>query len=386
MNFTNKTFKPGEYEAFKQMALTKSIIRKIVSLAQLEFVDKQTIKFNGQVLPMTDNGFKEFIKILGLSQGQNKNIEGLLGEKYQQQLITVMRSALATNDDKHKVVMLLDPDYKVVGFNKSNQVILSNEGYLQVFEDVMNANPSMEIKNMAITDGGNLEISTINHNWQFDVARLKNEYFKSGLVFLNTPNAMVVNPFTERLTCTNGSTISEKGLSIILNSTEESHFKGFFDKLRSIQNISHVEDVFKSRVAKMMFASASMAEVYKVRRIVDEHVSNSDFDRDARVAVEHLIPTKWLEEQFKLEKYDITQMDHKAHQKIRSNLSVWDLVNRLTEVASNPAKHGVFLKHGTNSVFAMQREAGELMFKKQYDFEEPIKQIFQAPNMSESED
>lgn len=373
-------FKANEYEKFKQFALEKGVIRKIVSVGELVFVSPTEIHYiqNGKAHPfvMTDDAFKQFINILGLSHGALKKIEAALGSKNTTNLIDLMKAATSLSDSKHKVCMLISSiEAKVVGFRKSDKIVLSNKGYLELFEQVMDANPEMEIKQMAITEGGNLEISTVNKNWKFNVARLNDEYFNSGLVFLNTPQAMIINPFCERLVCTNGNIVTEKGHSMWLNTTEENALRDFMNAARNLKGALNVEDNFKLRIIKMMETTASLDEVYFVHRVVQANVMNADFDRDVKATLESLLPIKWIEEQYKQHGHDVLQMDKKDHQKIKTPLNIWQLANALTDIASNPRKHGLAFKYA-NSVFQMQRDAGELMFKKRYDFEEPFPQIF----------
>jgi len=372
-------FKPTDYDKFKQYALEKGVIRKIVSVSELDFKNAEVMSYNGTDFIVTLDAFNQFVKLLGLSTGVMKKVEQALGEKNSQQLLVMMKAAMSMKDEKHKICMLISHEGKIVGFRKSNQVVLSNKGYMALFEEVMNNNPGMQIKNMAITEGGNLEISTLNNNWQFNVAKLNDEFFKSGLTFVNTPGAMIVNPYCERLTCTNGNIVTEKGMSLILNSTEESHLNTFFDQVRNLKGALNVEDNMKQRIVKMMQTSASLAEAYMVRRTIEANVINSDFDRDVKATIEHLVHTKWLEAQFKAAGHDVLTMANSDLAKIRTDMNVWELANALTDIASNPAKHGVAFKHGVSSIFNMQREAGALMFKKRYDFEEPFTQIFNAP-------
>lgn len=372
-------FKPSDYDKFKQYALEKGVTRKIVSVSELDFKNAEVVTYKGSDFIVTKDAFSQFVKLLGLSTTVMQKIEQALGEKNSQQLLVMMKAAMSMKDEKHKICMLISHEGKIVGFRKSSQIVLSNKGYMALFEEVMNKNPGMNIRNLAITEGGNLEISTINNNWQFNVAKLNDEYFKSGLVFVNTPGAMIVNPFCERLTCTNGNIVTEKGMSLILNSTEESHFQTFFDQVRNLKGALNVEDNMKHRIVKMMQTSASLAEAYTVRRTIEANVINSDFDRDTKATIESFVPTKWLEAQFKAAGYDVLLMDNKDLAKIRTNMNVWELANALTDIASNASKHGVAFKHGTSSIFNMQREAGALMFKKRYDFEEPFPQLFEAP-------
>ena len=60
-------------------------------------------------------------------------------------------------------------------------------------------------------------------------------------------------------------------------------------------------------------------------------------------------------------------MDEKKKKAIRSMYTVWELVNKLTDLSSHPLRYGLSLRNGNASIFNLQKVAGELAFKEQYD-------------------
>lgn len=373
---TNQNFQPQDYDAFKEKALHNGIKRHTVSFGDFTLLTDKLIEHRGTQFEITEQAFKSLVKLCGMSNGQLENINKQLGEKTSHKLLEMMQVAMAGIPGKNKVCMLINSvNCKIVDFTKSAESVLSNNAYFKLFEDVMSNHAGMHIKNMAITENGNVEISVLNDNWEFNVGGLKEEFFKSGLVFINTPDSTIINPFNERLTCTNGMITASEGLSLILKNSDPNEVNGFFSAVRNLTGVLNFEKEFKMRVLRMMDTQASYAELISVRKGVEYHVANYT-DPYVRATVESFIPKMEVERAFMLHKINLSEIDKKSYKKIRTMLTVWDLVNKLTDLSSHPKTYGLALNSGNASIFALQREAGALAFKELYDLECEVKQIF----------
>lgn len=370
------TLDNNAYLNFKEKALNNGIIRRTISFTDITLVSDKIIQYAGVQFEMTEEAFKSLVKMCGLSNGQLEKINSALGEKTSNQLLKMMQMAMAGIPGKNSLCMLVNKTTtKIVGFSKAAESVLSNNAFFKLFEDVMNNHEGMEIKNLAITENGNVELSVINTNWEFNVGGLKDEYFNSGLVFINTPDSTIINPFNERLICTNGMVVAQEGLSLILKNSDPTHVNGFFDAVRNLKGVLNFENEFKSRVLRMMDTQASYAELLDVRRGVEYEVANMT-DQYTRATVESFIPKMEVERAFLVNKINLTDIDKKTYKKIRTMLTVWDLVNKLTDLSSHPQRYGLTLNHGNSSVFGLQKQAGELAFKDQYDLECQVPQVY----------
>lgn len=375
-NLSGDTITSDQYNAFKEKALNNGIVRRTIAYNDITLISERIAMYSGVQFEITEQAFKSLVKLCGLTNTTFEKINNTIGEKIGSKLLDLMKTALSGTPGKNTLCMLINKtNCKIVDFTKSAESVLSNSAYFNLFEDVMSNHAGMSIKNMAITENGNVEISVLNENWQFNVGGLKDEYFKSGLVFINTPSATIINPFNERLVCTNGMVIAEAGLSLILKNSDPTHVNGFFDSVRNLKGALNFETEFKRRIIRMMDTQSSYAELLKVRKAVESHVANM-LDPTVRETVESFIPKRQVEEAFMLHKINLVEVDSKSYKKIRTMLTVWDLVNKLTDLSSHASKYGLSLTHGNASVFALQKDAGELAFKDQYDLECSVKQVF----------
>lgn len=374
--FSGENMTSDQYESFKQSALSGTTVRKTIYFSDFSLIDETRIMYLGTEFLMTPEAFKSLVRFLGLNNVMMNKLNNTIGSNSGQKLLGLMKSALSSNDDKNHICMIIDKQStKIVDFVKSAQGVLSNGAFFGVFEDVMNNNKGMEIKNMAISNNDNVEISVINHNWEFNVSGLSDEYFKSGLVFINTPNATIINPFNERLICTNGMVVAEEGMSLILKNGDISHQNAFFDAARNLKGILSFEQEFKRRIIRMMDTTASYDELRQARHIMDYAVRDSERG-DIKETLEYFLPEMEVKRAFLKQNVDLMLLERNVWKRVRTPHTVWDVVNKLTDLSSHPIKHGLSLKDGNSSMFQLQKEAGNISFKPLYDLEVGIKQIY----------
>ncbi len=374
-------FTSGQYDLFKKQTLESGIIRKTITYGQFKLLSEQFIELiTGEtktIFEISAEAFKDLIKLSGLSNTQFNKINATLGEKAGQNLLKLMQTALSSEPGKNTLCMLVNKNTtRVEGFVKSAQGVLSNQAFFALFEDVMNNHKGMEIKNMSVSNNGNVEISVLNKNWEFNVAGLNDEFFHSGIALINTHDATIINPFNERLTCTNGMVVTEKGLSLILKNSDSEKVNGFYDAVRNLGGVLEFETAFKQRVIRMMNSVASYAELKECHGAVSYEVVDM-MNPENRNVVESFLPVREIQDAFMLQhRVNLSEVDKKMYKKIRTNLTVWDLVNNLTDLSSHPEKYGVNLRQGNSSVFNLQKKAGEISFKENYDLEMTVPQIF----------
>ena len=371
----------NDYQSFKRGVLNTNFFRKEVELSEITIVSDEKISYKGVEMDMTQDAFKDLVKLLGLTQGVVKTFENILSKEAKTKIITLMKSAHATIEKKHKICMLVTSNAVVCGFLRSiKEAVLSNNSFFQLFEEIMQIHSGMEIKTMALTKQGNVEITVVNRNWQFDIAGLKDEYFHSGMTFINMPDRTIINPFNERLVCTNGMVTQAKGMSLELLNSDATSINGFFDAVRNIKNMDYFQNEFKRRAMIMMKTVASYHEMKSVHNSIMNqvnfhHMTESDALM-ARTTIERFVPVSYVESEYMKNKVYLEEMDKKIWHQAKTNQTVWELVNALTDISSHSDRYMLPLVNGTASVFQMQKMAGELSFKSPLDLEAVLPNIF----------
>lgn len=378
---TNNINKTGtNYTDFKSGVLNSSFLKKEVSLGELTLLSDSLIRYKDLTMEMTETAFKSLIKLLGLTQGTVKAFGSILSPDFKMKILELMRTACATDSKKAIVCLMCNSNGLICDIRRSkNDVVLTNSAFLTLFEEVIAMHPGMEIKTMAFTKAGNVEITVVNRYWEFNIGGLKDEYFNTGMTFINTPDGCIINPFNERLTCTNGMVTQAKGMSLELRNSDVTSMNGFFDAVRKIKNMDYFQTEFKKRAMIMMKTVASYAEMKNAHSCVVSHIDlHNMYEMDAQVVrakIENFIPVHYVESQYLKANVDLASLDKKIWADAKTNQTVWEVVNAVTDISSHSDRYNMPLVNGTNSVFAMQKMAGELTFKEKYDLETVLPNI-----------
>lgn len=379
--FAGENLSADQYNSFKEQVMGGTVTRKTVMFSEFTLMSEEILNYRGVDFEMTKDAFKQLVRFVGLSSVALNKINNTIGGQSGNKLLGMMQNAMAGIEGKNTVCMIINKEtHKITGFAKTAQGVLSNESYFSLFEDVMNNHSGMHIKNMAVSAEGNIEISVINNNWEFNVDGLKDEFFKSGLVFINTPGYTVINPFNERLVCTNGLVVAEEGMSLVLKNANDKELNAFFDAARNLKGLDNFEKEFKKRIVRMMDTAASYNELKGVKTAMVDAIDHSD--PSVKETIEYYLCENEIRSAYLKQNIDLIMLDKKVWKTIPTMHTVWDLVNHLTDLSSHPHKHGLNLKEGNSSMFALQREAGELAFKDMFDLETPIKPLFNPKTQS----
>ncbi len=358
----------SKYLDFKSQALSSKLIKHEVPLCTVEILSEDKIKLAGTIVPITKEAFLNLIKILGLTNIFLSKFQNATNEKAKAELIKIMQTAACSDEKKSMVTLVLNQETKnIVAVVTKNSVGLTTNSFFKLFEDVMNNHKNMEIKNMSVR-GNTVEISVVNKDWEFNIGGLKDEYFHTGLVFIQTPNETVICPFNERLTCTNGMVVQTKGSSIILKHSDATSVNGFISHITNIKGLSFFEQEFKIRVMKMINTVASYAEMKMVYDNLKYHIDTEDPFVKAKVM--QFVDVDYVWKQYMNQKFDLLKADKDLLKKVKTHMSVWELVNGLTDLSSHAEQHNIRFKYeGDYSVFQLQKLAGELVMKDPLDLE-----------------
>lgn len=358
------------YKAFKDRAMNAIHIRRETALSDIEIISDEIISVTGVNIPITPKAFFALVKLLGLNKTSVENFGEILGAEAKKALVNLMRKAVLSNQDKNKVVLLMNSETKTItDVIRNVNAVLTNGAFFSLFEDVMNANTGMVIKNMAVNHQGHIEISVINPNWEFDIAGLKDEYFHTGMVFILMPDQTIICPFNERLTCTNGMVTQHKGTSLILKNSDATSINGFFDKVREIKDMSYFQHEFKARASKLMTITASFNELNFAKSTVEAELDMNDMWNKAKI--EQFFDYQFVVDSYAAQKFDllIAHKDDKIWKQAKTDKTVWELVNALTDISSHADRDKLHFREKTASVFRLQRSAGALFFKEPLDLE-----------------
>lgn len=358
------------YKAFKQTAANAVFIRKELPFSEIDILSDEIIRVSGVMVNITPKAFSAMVRALGLGKQVMENVGNIAGEKMKKDLIEIMRRSILKNEDKNKITLIMNAQTKaIVDVLKKPTSTLTNGAMIDLFEQVMQNNRNMVIKNMSVNRDGHLEISVINPDWEFDIAGLNDEHFHTGLTFINTPSATIICPFNERLVCTNGMVTRQNGTSLMLTNSDATSINGFFAKVREIKDMSYFQNEFKNRAKKLMSVTASFGEL---KKSVDNVQSELDMnDMWNRAKIEEFFDYDFVLQSYLDKKFDLITVHNTPEiwKNAKTNKTVWELVNAITDIASHSDRDRLNFREKNASVFRLQKYAGDLFFKNPLDLE-----------------
>lgn len=399
-NFTNnfdnsKYFSNSQYNEFKKYAEEIQPILKKLPLGSIEILDEKRAKISivedgvlkTNEFGLTTNGLKSLLKTFNLNITAFESLNEAVGSNAMKMILDQLRNKMSSESKSIPVIVSISKQSKkIVSIVKSttDATLMDNNKYFRLVEEALNGfeNSGMRIKNLTVSEEGNIAITIINDNWTFDVeglkSGLKDEYFKSGMTLIKTPNKLIINPFNERLVCINGMVDTSLGHQIVLNSTSKEALEVFFEKAKTFgKNRNIFENEFKNRIITMLSTNASYEEVLGCHNAVN-NVIDINHER-SRIILNSLFNIYDIKNEYeKQTRVDLLKQPVKYRSKVITEFNMWDLVNIMTDISSNTGKHEFQYRNLNSTVFNLQRYAGQLTFKENYDLGSSIPQIFQA--------
>jgi hypothetical protein len=368
------------YTEFKKVVLGQNIQRAKIELTDIIIEDRNSIKYKGQTLTMEDRAFTDLATNLGINQSIISNIESAVDEKFASNVINLMKSAKVKAGKSSMALYYDSNSKKIVNFKKTLDKSLSNGAMLNLFENVMDSHKGMEIKNMSVNSGGTMEITTVNNNWEFEPNRMSDEKFKGGLVFFNSVDKAYLAPFNERLVCLNGMITNSSDVLVQLGGNKSaSNVEAFFNVAKSVNFDEYFAGGFRAQVNKAIETTASYAEVQAMYNKVWSEL-RQDFKEDVNTAhiFESQIPLMYIKSEYLKHKIDLDsdKVSRTDWSRAKTCMTVWDLVNAITYLATHGDQTGLAFRNGSESIMALQRLAGGLLNKKTFDLGTNFPNVF----------
>jgi vacuolar-type H+-ATPase subunit E/Vma4 len=360
-----------DYITFKKAVESQDIKRNKIDLAKLTIIDRNFVSYGNVRFEITPKAFTELARILGITQEIINKMEGIVNEEFATNILKLMKSGIVKHGKGNVAIYFDAKSKKIVNFKKSIDSTLSNNGMLSLFEQVMDSNKGMEIKTMSLSESGDLEITTLNHNWEFQPNNLNDEKFKAGVAFFNSPEKTFLAPFNERLVCLNGMITTSRDIILQLGGTNNAKTtQAFFEAARQLDFDTHFSGVFKTQVNKAINTVASYNEVQSMyNKVLYELRADIREDINTRHLLEAHIPIMEIKAAYLKAGVDLhgDNVSAKDWSSARTNMTIWELVNAITYIATHYTDNGLMFRDGEEAKIRLQRIAGMFLYKQNFD-------------------
>lgn len=358
-----ETLSQTAYDARKKVALDNEIMRKQISLSEFHIIDNETIEINGKRIQITPAAFQKILKRLRIPKAFAKRFQEGFGTKALKNLVAMMKTQKSSKNDQ-EVTLIVDPKERVItNVLPAGYASISNEGFLDFVERFISGY-NLNVVNFGSDNQRGTVINTLTDNKIFQVPGMDDEVFNTGVTFRNTPDkGLQVTPFLDRLICANGWTSTAFSETFGLHQFTENSIKEFNEHMMQMANTGFQPMGIAETIQKANGTPASMKELQYAANSIMGYGKDVNYDYIQRYA-----PIERANVAYQNAGITPSEMTNKQMANAKSGMSVWDVVNGVTNFASNDERYGVNDMSRTN----LMMKAGNMLLKKNYDMENII--------------
>ncbi len=354
------TLSPTAFQARKAEAVRNEVMRKEISLSEFNVIDNTHIEVDGVKIELTPFAFKRLLGRLRIPTAFAKRFESGFGSDGLQQLVQMMKTMKSSKNDQ-TVTLLVDPRAKkVTNILPAGYASISNEAFIDFAEGYINQY-GLEVKDFGSDPSGGATINCVSPNSVFQVPGMSDEVFNTGVTFRNTPTrGLEVSPYLNRLVCSNGMTSTSFSETYGLHELTDKSISEFNDHMISMASTGFQPVGLADKIKAANDTDASIAEVQRAMSAMLSADKKIDFEY-----MQRYLPINRVMKAYSDIGAEPSTFTTKQLQNAKSGLSIWEVVNGITNFASNDERYNID-DHKTGNLMV---SAGNLLMKKNFDTE-----------------
>jgi len=354
------TLSPTAFAARKAEAVRNEVMRKEISLSEFNVIDNTHIEVDGVSIELTPFAFKRLLGRLRIPTAFAKRFETGFGSDGLQQLVQMMKTMKSSKNDQ-TVTLLVDPRAKkVTNILPAGYASISNEAFVDFAEGYINQY-GLEVKDFGSDPNGGATINCVSPNSVFQVPGMSDEIFNTGVTFRNTPTrGLEVSPYLNRLVCSNGMSSTAFSETYGLHELTDKSISEFNEHMITMASTGFQPVGLADKIKAANNTDASIAEVQRAMSAMLSTDKKIDYDY-----MQRYLPINRVMKAYSDIGAEPSTFTTKQLQNAKSGLSIWEVVNGITNFASNDEKYNID-DHKTGSLMV---SAGNLLMKKNFDTE-----------------
>ena len=354
------TLSPTAFQARKAEAVRNEVMRKEISLSEFNVIDNTHIEVDGVKIELTPFAFKRLLGRLRIPTAFAKRFSDGFGTDGLQQLVQMMKTMKSSKNDQ-TVTLLVDPRNKVItNILPAGYASISNEAFVDFAEGYINQY-GLEVKDFGSDPNGGATINCISPNGVFRVPGMSDEVFNTGVTFRNTPTrGLEVSPYLNRLVCSNGMSSTAFSETYGLHELTDKSISEFNDHMISMASTGFQPVGLADKIKAANETDASIAEVQRAMSAMLSTDKKIDYEY-----MQRYLPINRVMKAYSDIGAEPSTFTTKQLQNAKSGLSIWEVVNGITNFASNDTRYNID-DHKTSNLMV---SAGNLLMKRNFDTE-----------------
>lgn len=344
----------------KEEAIRNEVMRKELNLSEFNVIDNTHIEIDGVKIELTPYAFGKLLGRLRIPKAFAKRFTAGFGNDGLKELVNMMKSMKSSKNDQ-TVTLLVDPRAKkVTNILPAGYASISNENFINFAERYIDQY-DLDVTDFGSDPSGGATINCVSKNGVFTVPGMSDEIFNTGVTFRNTPiRGLEVSPYLNRLVCSNGMTSTAFSENYGLHELTDKSINEFNEHMISMASTGFQPIGLADKIKTANHTDASLAEVQKAMSAILSTDKKVDYEYAQR-----FIPIDRAMKAYSDIGAEPSTFTTKQLQNAKSGMSVWEVVNGMTNFASNDNKYNID-DHKTGNLMVT---AGNLLMKKSYDTE-----------------
>ena len=348
------------FEQKKAEAIRNEVMRKELSLSEFNVIDNTHIEVDGVKIELTPFAFKRLLGRLRIPTAFAKRFSEGFGADGLKQLVSMMKTMKSSKNDQ-TVTLLVDPrEKKITNILPAGYASISNEAFIDFAERYINQY-GLEVKDFGSDPDGGATINCVSPEAVFSVPGMSDEVFNTGVTFRNTPTrGLEVSPYLNRLVCSNGMSSTAFSETYGLHELTDKSISEFNEHMITMASTGFQPVGLADKIKAANETDASIAEVQRAMSAILSTDKTIDYDYAQRY-----LPINRVMKAYSDVGAEPSTFTTKQLQNAKSGLSVWEVVNGMTNFASNDERYALN-DHKTGNLMVT---AGNLLMKKNFDTE-----------------
>ncbi len=354
------TLSQSAFDVKKAEAINNQLMRKEITLSEFNVIDNNHIDVDGVKIEVTDKAFGKLLGRLRIPKAFAKRFSEGFGNDGLRQLITMMKSAKSSKNEQ-TVTLLVDPNSrKITDILPAGYASISQESFIDFASRYIDQY-NLGVTHMGSSQYGGTQINCVAPQGMFNVPGMTNEVFNTGVTFRNTPTrGLEVSPYLERLICANGMTSTAFAENYGLHNLNDKNINEFNEHMIRMASTNFQPVGLADNIKKANNTDASLAEMQRAASSILSLDKAVDYDY-----VQKYIPVERAFKAYSQLGADPNTFTKAQMKNAKSGMSVWDVVNGMTNFASNDTKFNI----NEGKMGNLMVTAGNILCKKQYDTE-----------------
>ena len=348
------------FEQKKAEAIRNEVMRKELSLSEFNVIDNTHIEIDGVKIELTPFAFKRLLGRLRIPTAFAKRFSEGFGADGLKQLVSMMKTMKSSKNDQ-TVTLLVDPRAKkITNILPAGYASISNEAFVDFAEGYINQY-GLEVTDFGSDPDGGATINCVSPEAVFTVPGMSDEVFNTGVTFRNTPTrGLEVSPYLNRLVCSNGMTSTAFSETYSLHELSDKAINEFNEHMITMASTGFQPVGLADKIKLANETDASIAEVQRAMSTILSADKTIDFDYAQRY-----VPINRVMKAYSDIGAEPSTFTTKQLQNAKSGLSIWEVVNGMTNFASNDQRYALN-DHKSGNIMVT---AGNLLMKKNFDTE-----------------